>query len=211
MRKESLNRLPLLASLSLCLIGCRATSPVFSDLPGVTAMTECGPRIEIIGARPGAYSGEIEKALISALHRAHGSASGTWEADLRRNASLLTTSILNGVKVTLTMPDMSPEGFHLALQDLGDGGLFVSPWSLVYYVHGEVRCPVRESYVGSRVTLLKAIEAAGGFTESANRKKVQLIRCSQTYLVDCIKAQKHPSLDMEVIPGDSVFVPPKLQ
>jgi len=83
----------------------------------------------------------------------------------------------------------------------------VSGPQLVYYVGGEVKLPNRYQYVGP-TTVTKAIQAAGDFTDFANRKKVQLIRSNgESTKVNCIKAAKDPSLDPPVYPGDQILVP----
>jgi protein involved in polysaccharide export with SLBB domain len=76
-----------------------------------------------------------------------------------------------------------------------------------YYVGGEVKIPNRQVYL-SRVTVLKAIQSAGDFTEFANKHKVELTRVDgHKFVINCVKAQKDPKLDLEVFPGDKVWVP----
>jgi polysaccharide biosynthesis/export protein VpsN len=76
-----------------------------------------------------------------------------------------------------------------------------------YYVDGEVRSPNRQIYT-SRITVLKAIASAGGFTDFANKKKVKLTRLDgRTQTVNCPKALENPALDPEVYPGDKIHVP----
>ena len=79
-----------------------------------------------------------------------------------------------------------------------------------YYVDGEVRAPNRQIY-NSRITVLRAIASAGGFTDFANKKKVRLTRVDgRTQIVNCVKALTNPSLDLEVYPGDKIHVPRKI-
>ncbi len=79
-----------------------------------------------------------------------------------------------------------------------------------YYVGGEVKGPGRQVYI-SRLTVLKAIQSAGDFTDFAKKAKVQLTRVDgQTLIVNCNKARKDPSLDLEVYPGDKIHVPRSL-
>lgn len=78
-----------------------------------------------------------------------------------------------------------------------------------YYVGGDVRTPNRQIYIG-KMTLTKAIQSAGDFTDFANKRKVILTRPdgrSATY--DCKKILTNPSKnhDPEVFPGDKIFVP----
>lgn len=76
-----------------------------------------------------------------------------------------------------------------------------------YYVGGEVKVPSREIYIG-RITVLKAIQSAGWFTDFANKRKVQLTRSDgRVSLVNCVKALKNPKLDLEIYPGDTINVP----
>jgi len=79
-----------------------------------------------------------------------------------------------------------------------------------YYVYGEVRSPSRQIY-NNRITVLKAIASAGGFTDFANKKKVKLIRVDgRTQIVNCVKALDNPTMDLEVYPGDTIHVPRRL-
>jgi polysaccharide biosynthesis/export protein VpsN len=79
-----------------------------------------------------------------------------------------------------------------------------------YYVDGEVKAPNRQIY-NSRITVLKAIASAGGFTDFANKKKVKLTRMDgRTQIVNCPKALDNPALDPELYPGDKIHVPRRL-
>jgi protein involved in polysaccharide export with SLBB domain len=82
--------------------------------------------------------------------------------------------------------------------------------TLFYYLDGEVKAPARQVYI-SRITVLKAIASAGGFTEYAKKKAVKLTRLDGRKLtINCTKALDDPSLDLEVYPGDKIYVPRKL-
>jgi len=86
----------------------------------------------------------------------------------------------------------------------------VSGQQRVYYVGGEVKQPGRQLYIGE-VTVTKAIQSAGDFTDFANRKKVQLIRSNgESIKVNCVKAGQDPSLDPPVYPGDQILVPRRI-
>jgi protein involved in polysaccharide export with SLBB domain len=79
-----------------------------------------------------------------------------------------------------------------------------------YYVYGEVRQPNRQIYT-SRLTVLQAIASSGGFTDFANKKKVKLTRVDgRSQIENCPKAQDNPSLDLEVYPGDKIYVPRRI-
>jgi polysaccharide export outer membrane protein len=79
-----------------------------------------------------------------------------------------------------------------------------------YYVGGEVRVPNRLPYLGS-ITVLKAIQSMGGFTDFANKKKVKITRANgHIDSVNCLKALEDPRLDLPVYPGDNIYVPRRL-
>lgn len=79
-----------------------------------------------------------------------------------------------------------------------------------FYVGGEVKLPGRQQYAGE-ITVTKAIQAAGDFTDFANQKKVKLIRHnSEVITVNCVKAIQDPTLDPPVYPGDQIQVPRRI-
>jgi len=84
----------------------------------------------------------------------------------------------------------------------------VTPGPRYFYVSGAINANSigKQLYTG-RVTVLGAIGAAGGFNDFAARKRVQLTRQDgKIYIVDCKKALKDPKLDLEVLPGDKIYV-----
>lgn len=82
-----------------------------------------------------------------------------------------------------------------------------SPQTRFYYVDGEVKQPGRQVYL-SRMTVLKAISSAGGFTDFAKKTAVELTRADgRKFTINSKKAQKEPRLDLEVFPDDKVWVP----
>jgi polysaccharide export outer membrane protein len=79
-----------------------------------------------------------------------------------------------------------------------------------YSVGGEVRSPGRQVYI-SRLTVIKAIQSAGDFTDFAKKNKVQLTRVDgRSFIVDVTRALKNPKLDLEVYPGDTIHVERKI-
>ncbi|MFM7100700.1 MAG: polysaccharide biosynthesis/export family protein [Verrucomicrobiota bacterium] len=73
-------------------------------------------------------------------------------------------------------------------------------------VSGEVRAPGTIAHQG-QMTVLKAIAAAGDFTEFAKKTKVRIDRLNgETIIVDCKKARRDPSKDVMVYPGDKIHV-----
>lgn len=73
-------------------------------------------------------------------------------------------------------------------------------------VGGEVRTTGSFAFEGG-MTVLKAINRAGGFTEYADRRKVRITRVNgQQIMVDCKSALKKPELDVPLYPGDRIEV-----
>jgi protein involved in polysaccharide export with SLBB domain len=80
----------------------------------------------------------------------------------------------------------------------------------LFYVGGEVKNPGRQSYIGP-ITVLKAIQSAGDFTDFAQRKRVKLTRLNgKSETINAIKAREHPELDLPVYPGDTIHVPRRI-
>jgi protein involved in polysaccharide export with SLBB domain len=76
-----------------------------------------------------------------------------------------------------------------------------------YYVRGEVRLPNRQVYI-SRIKLLQAIASAGDFTDFARKKDVLLTRADGRKIrINCVKALNDPELNLEIMPGDIIYVP----
>jgi protein involved in polysaccharide export with SLBB domain len=79
-----------------------------------------------------------------------------------------------------------------------------------YFVGGEVKAPGRQVYL-SEMTVLKAIQTAGDFTDFAKRSKVQIIRANgKVETVNCDKARRNPKLDKRVFPNDTIHVPRRI-
>ena len=79
-------------------------------------------------------------------------------------------------------------------------GLFIS-------VGGEVRTPSGTVPYIAGMTLTTAINAAGGCTEFANRRVVQIKRANgETLKVNLRKAVDDPKFDIPLYPGDTVHV-----
>lgn len=74
-----------------------------------------------------------------------------------------------------------------------------------YYVRGEVRGPGRFPLM-SRVTIVQAIAAAGGFTEFANPTKVEILRGSERIRVNVKELEQSPQRDRELEAGDVIIV-----
>jgi protein involved in polysaccharide export with SLBB domain len=76
----------------------------------------------------------------------------------------------------------------------------------VFFVGGEVRVPNRQLFQDG-ITVLRAIDTAGGFTDFANRNNIELRRQSGEIIkIEWKKAMKNPRLDPTVYPNDQIIV-----
>jgi polysaccharide biosynthesis/export protein VpsN len=73
------------------------------------------------------------------------------------------------------------------------------------YVGGEVQRPGRIIWTPD-LTAAKAIQSAGGFSLYAKETAVTLVREKNAYTIDVKLAQKNPSQDPRLVPGDSLQV-----
>ena len=74
------------------------------------------------------------------------------------------------------------------------------------YVGGEVQRPGRIVWTPD-LTAAKAIQSAGGFSLYAKETAVSLVREKGAYTIDVKLAQKDPTQDPRLMPGDSLQVP----
>jgi protein involved in polysaccharide export with SLBB domain len=75
-----------------------------------------------------------------------------------------------------------------------------------YFVGGEVRAPARQQYLGD-MTVLRAIDTVGGFTDFAKRSRIELRRANgEVHIIDWDKARKNARHDLKVYPNDQIIV-----
>jgi protein involved in polysaccharide export with SLBB domain len=82
----------------------------------------------------------------------------------------------------------------------------MGPTSRFVNVGGSVRTPSRVPFTED-MTLLAAINAAGGFNDFADQKRVRLLRGNEVKMYDVRQFRRDPSLDVKLQPGDRVEVP----
>lgn len=84
--------------------------------------------------------------------------------------------------------------------------IVMQPQARFVNVGGAVRAPTRVPYTED-LTLLAAINAAGGFNDFADQKRVRLLRGSEAKMYDVRQFRRDPGLDPHLQPGDRVEVP----
>ncbi len=83
----------------------------------------------------------------------------------------------------------------------------IAPAERFFYVGGEVKDVNRHPYL-AELTLREAIDAAKGFTEFANKKKIEVTRTNgKVITVNYYKALENPTkYDIKIQPGDKIVV-----
>lgn len=84
--------------------------------------------------------------------------------------------------------------------------IVMQPQARFVNVGGAVRAPARVPFTED-MTLLAAINAAGGFNDFADQKRVRLLRGNEAKVYDVRQFRRDPSLDPRLQPGDRVEVP----
>jgi len=147
---------------------------------------------EVISVKAISFSGEPifpdhterigEDGNISLLYIGQVKAEGKTAAQLQKEIhDLYVPKYYNGLNITI----------------YGDAKYF--------FVDGEVRAPNKYEYPG-RLTVVTAISMAGGFTDFANKKSVQVTHAGETRKVNVVKAIDNPSQDVPIYPGDRINV-----
>ena len=84
--------------------------------------------------------------------------------------------------------------------------ILMQPTARFVNVGGSVRAPNRVPFTED-ITLLSAINAAGGFNDFADQKHVRLLRGNTAKVYDIRQFRRDPSLDPKLQPGDRIEVP----
>jgi len=84
--------------------------------------------------------------------------------------------------------------------------IIMQPSARFVNVGGAVRMPTRVPFTED-MTLLTAINAAGGFNDFADQRHVRLLRGSEVTVYDVRRFRKDPSQDVRLRPGDKIEVP----
>ena len=84
--------------------------------------------------------------------------------------------------------------------------IVMQPAARFVNVGGAVRTPSRVPFTED-MTLLTAINAAGGFNDFADQRKVRVMRGRDVKAYDVRESRRDPSKDIRLQPGDRVEVP----
>jgi polysaccharide export outer membrane protein len=84
--------------------------------------------------------------------------------------------------------------------------ILMQPMARFVSVGGSVRQPMRVPFTED-LTLLTAINGAGGFNDFADQRHVRLLRGNEVTVYDVRQFRNDPSKDVKLQPGDRVEVP----
>jgi len=84
--------------------------------------------------------------------------------------------------------------------------IVMQPSARFVNVGGAVRSPSRVPFTED-MTLLTVINAAGGFNDFADQRKVRVLRGRDVKVYDVRESRRDPSRDVKLQPGDRVEVP----
>jgi protein involved in polysaccharide export with SLBB domain len=103
------------------------------------------------------------------------------------------------------------EGVYKAQKIYTNPNIVITMQALSRFVNvgGEVKSPQRVPFTPD-LTVLSAINAAGGFSPFANQRKIRLLRGQRVTIIDVKKIRANPSRDVQLEPGDRVEVPQSL-
>lgn len=187
-------------SAGLFVTGCQtnhANQPRYSKVPGVSANHQLSDAFQVGDQVTINYSGTSATDPMLQKHQETIKDDGT-----------ITPPYVGPVKAAGKTPGQLQKElqkkYDYYFQNLT---VTVLPKDRVYYVMGEVTKPGPEAYLG-KTDIVNAISAAGGFTDFANQKKVRVTRANgQTQIVNVIRAIEDPSHDIQIFPGDQIYVP----
>ena len=169
-------------------------------------------KVSVIGAvgKPGVYEMLGPRTLLQVLSQAGG-----LTEDAGAELFVIRGRDGNGVKITIPVEDLMASRDPTLNVPIQPGDIVSVPLDrqVYVYVDGAVKTPGRIEQLASRpITLLQAIAKAGGTTERANLKGVQILRQNgkeeQTVLeVSLKRVRQGKEPDPPLKDGDIVVVP----
>jgi len=201
--------LALLLGAGFLLTGCQMGSkPVFASLPD-TSPDAAAPAAAPAAVQPGNkfQVGDLVTVNFSGLENTIP----PHEERIKEDGTI-TLPLINQVKAVNQTPGELQRAIHdfYVPKYYRNITITVQSQNQYFYVGGEVKGANRYPYLGE-TTVLKAVQAAGDFTDFANKRKVRLTHGNgQTVIVNCLKAIEDTSLDLPVYPGDKIYVPRRL-
>jgi polysaccharide biosynthesis/export protein VpsN len=210
-----------LCGIAALLAGCesaRTDDPYFSEVPGITAPLVGGPvavapvGLPVRGTNPAEVVGRprVGDTVTITFSGLDPSNQLPPHEERIKDDGTITLYLINSVVAAgKTSGELQREIQEKYRKYYPNLVVTVKVPDLFFSVGGEVRNPNKQPWTGE-VTVTRAIQASGDFTDFANKKKVLLTRVDGTVIkVNCIEALENPQLDPKVMPGDKITVPRK--
>jgi len=179
--------------------GCRSSQPVFSEVPGVAPA----------GVADSASDDRIQVGDLVMINFAQVGAPLPSHEERVKEDGTITLPLLGSVPAAGRTPSELWRDLRHRYRKVGRIIYTPHDHPPPFYVVGEVNQPGPRPYIG-KTTVTKAIQAAGDFTDFANKKKVILRRADgRQETVNVLIAVSDPSHDPRVYPGDRIEVPRK--
>lgn len=205
-----------LLALAVLWAGCRTSvvdEPVFTEDPGLTTTTTAVGDTNRPGPLPmiGEVTGQFRVGdMVTVTFSGVSEVIPPHEERIKDDGTITMHLIGSVVAKGKTPGELQKEIQDRYRKYYPNIVVTVRMFELFYYVGGEVRSPARVPW-GGEITVTRAIQSVGDFTDFAAKTKVQLIRANGTTItVNCKKAIKRPELDPKVLPGDKIHVPRSL-
>ncbi len=168
-----------------------------------TAEGDTNPKPPEVAAVSGLHPGD---SLVVALQGVPDPTSNTVQIDERGLISLPYIGTIQATGLTTASLSQNIRETYLSKKIYTAVDVSVTVTERYVYVGGEVVRPGRVIWTPD-LTLTKAVQAAGGFTLYAKEGHVSLVRDRAAYLMNVPLAQRKPSEDPRLLPGDSIQVP----
>ncbi len=132
----------------------------------------------------------------------------TYTVDANRNVNLPYINKVHAEGLTPAQLAGSIEGAYRSAKIYTNPTvtILMQPNARFVNVGGAVRNPARVPFTED-MTLLTAINAAGGFNDFANQRAVRLLRGSEAKVFDVRQFRVDPAKDVKLRPGDRIEVP----
>jgi protein involved in polysaccharide export with SLBB domain len=180
---------------AVLLAGCQTNEPYFADLPGTPAADRLKNVLQVGDTVNITYEGGLGEQLPP--HSETVKDDGTITPPYV--GSVVAAGKTPGEVQNVLQQKYNQYYNHLTVTVRAD--------SRYFYISGEVRSPGPKPYPGE-TDVIKAISAAGDFTDFANKKRVQITRANgKKETVNYFEILKDPVKDRPIYPGDKIFVP----
>ena len=186
----------------VCLFALQVLAAGCANSGGRTNAAGANPQIPVPASTAQLRAGD---SLTVALQGVPDPSTNSVQIDEQGLISLPFIGILNAAGVSTAELSQRIRETYVTKKIYTVVDVSVSVTERFIYVGGEVQRPGRITWTPD-LSVAKAIQAAGGFTLYAKETAVRLSRENNSYTIDVKLAQKNPSQDPRLMPGDSLQV-----